>query len=166
MRALIALFFTQLWAPIPIFPSNRFKEWGSMISINLRWCLSKSHTETHLFVCPMLTQPVTIFSIYFNHWVTPWHLGTAFFQIFEDISLLHMKVKIAVKLFKLLKPYGPILRTGFLCLRATKQLMRRHLTLNHLFTWNASHIFHRHRSDDSYRRPWSHLAVLITDILD
>lgn len=101
--------------------------------------------------------------------IIEWLRGTwvlLFFKFLKISPHYIWKLKLQSNFFKLLKLYGPFLRTGFLCLRATKQLMRRHLTLNHLFTWNASHIFHRHRSDDSYRRPWSHLAVFITDILD
>ena len=76
--------------------------------------------------------------------------------------LLHNSVLYLEKKKKL---HDPFLWMGFNCLKATAT-SRRQFTFYHSVPRNSWYSFYRPRKDERLSRPWSHLVVLNTGLLD
>ena len=63
------------------------------------------------------------------------------------------------------KLYGPFLRIGFSCLKATAT-SRRQFTFYHSIPRNSWYSFYRPWKDERLSRPWSHPMVLNTGPMD
>ena len=63
------------------------------------------------------------------------------------------------------KLYGPFFRMGFNCPKA-RATSRRQFTFYHSVPKNSQYSFYRPWKDERLSRPWSHLVVLNTGLLD